>query len=117
MESGDTDEGLISTIVGNMRRDEIAGPHIQVRSFTSVDKGVARGVEAADFFAWHYNQNYYRLRVGGSGVPRKDFAAFLQEWEEQQGRRDFLDGLEAPSLSRVRRKKSLAEGATLRALL
>jgi hypothetical protein len=77
MESGDKHEALISEIVGNMRRDEIAGKHIQVKSFATVDKGVARGVEAADFFAWHYNTHYLtRIRTGRVG--RKDVAAFVE---------------------------------------
>lgn len=80
MESGDTDEGKILQDVEGMRHDTETGTGsvIGVRSFTSVDKGMARGLEAADFAAWHWNKYYMdKIRAGNEDKPRKDFAALV----------------------------------------
>jgi hypothetical protein len=77
-EGGDDDSSQAEEVVKNMMKDHISGPHIQVATFTTVyKKGVVRGLEAADFFAWHWNTQYYRERDGLSSPPRKDFAAFI----------------------------------------
>lgn len=79
MESGDEDEGEISKTVERMRNDRGTGTDavIRVASFARVNKGSARGLEAADFVAWHWNKYYMdKMRVGDDMNPRKDFAAF-----------------------------------------
>jgi hypothetical protein len=77
MESGDTDEGQVLKDVGKMRNDCETSRVIKVSSFASVDKGVARGLEAADFAAWHWNKYYMdKIRTRKEMEPRKDFEAF-----------------------------------------
>jgi hypothetical protein len=76
VESGDG--GDIEKTVERMRGDPTTKAHIRVRSFATVDKGAARGLEASDFFAWHWNKYYLeKLRIGQGRHPRKDFAAFV----------------------------------------
>lgn len=77
MESGDTDEGQVVKDVERMRNDPETSKVIKVSSFTSAQKGIARGLEAADFAAWHWNKYYMdKVRTGRQMEPRKDFAAF-----------------------------------------
>jgi hypothetical protein len=81
MESGDTDEGEVLKTVERMRHDNGSptAKVISVCAFTPVDKGMARGLEAADFVAWHWNKHYMdKIRDGKSDEPRQDFAAFIQ---------------------------------------
>lgn len=78
MESGDVEEGAVSSVVGRMRKDERTSKQIKVASFTTVNKGGARGLEAADFAAWHWNKHYMdKVRKGKHDWPRKDFEAFV----------------------------------------
>ena len=60
MESGDEDQGEVVKTVERMRHDTKRGTAqvIRVSAFTPVDKGMARGLEAADFVAWHWNKYY-----------------------------------------------------------
>src|ERR1700680_1819667 len=83
-ESGDSGGGEVERTVRRMKQDSKTGPHIQVCSFTTVDKGSARGLEAADFMAWHWNKYYIdKLRLGKRMNPRKDFAAFVEASEKK----------------------------------
>jgi len=78
MESGDPDESEVVTTVSRMRNDDATGTgkFIKVSSFTTINKGVARGLEAADFVAWQWNKHYMdKIRTGNERNPRKDFAA------------------------------------------
>lgn len=80
MESGDEDEAEIVGTVARMRQEKEfgTGEVIAVNSFTPVNKGTARGVEAADFVAWHWNKYYMdKVRKGDEDNPRKDFEAFV----------------------------------------
>jgi len=79
-EGGDPDSGYVDLVVNNMRRDPVAAPHIQLKTFTTVtERGLIRGIEAADFFAWHWNQHYlHRDRIGKGDRPRKDYEAFAR---------------------------------------
>jgi hypothetical protein len=80
MESGDQDEGEVADTIARMKNDTESGtgPIIRVGSFTRVDKGKARGLEAADFSAWQWNKYYMdKMRVGKEWNPRKDFAALI----------------------------------------
>ena len=80
METGDVDEGEVVRTVERMRQDRSTGTSqlIGVASFSAVGKGQARGLEAADFVAWHWNKHYMdRIRMGDEDNPRKDFAAFV----------------------------------------
>ena len=77
MESGDTDEGRVLKDVERMKADPETSKVIKVGSFTSIDKGMARGLEAADFAAWHWNKYYMdKVRNGKEMEPRKDFQVF-----------------------------------------
>lgn len=79
METGDDDEGEIIKTVQGMRNDKETGTGdvIGVSSFTPIEKGKARGLEAADFIAWQWNKWYMdKLRLGDGMNPRKDFRAF-----------------------------------------
>jgi hypothetical protein len=80
MESGDDDESRVLDTVRAMRADAKTGPHLQLDSFLSVKKGKAKGLEAADFLAWHWNKYYmdtFRQETRGEKGRdiRKDFAA------------------------------------------
>jgi hypothetical protein len=81
MESGDEDEGEVVKTVELMRNDKRygTGKVISVSSFTTVcKKEKVRGLEAADFVAWHWNKFYMdKVRIGDEETPRKDFAAFI----------------------------------------
>jgi hypothetical protein len=86
MESGDEDEGEIVKTVERMRHDKERGTAelIKVCSFTPVNKGMARGLEAADFAAWHWNKYYMdKMRTGNATDPRKDFAALVSASHEK----------------------------------
>jgi hypothetical protein len=84
MESGDEDERLILRDVARMRNSGNTGKVIGVSSFTSIAKGTARGLEAADFAAWHWNKYYMdKMRVGDMDRPRKDFAALVEAAEHK----------------------------------
>jgi hypothetical protein len=79
METGDTDEGEVLKTVERMRQDNGSNTSrvIRVASFTPVEKGMARGLEAADFVAWHWNKYYMdKIRLGNATELRKDFQAF-----------------------------------------
>jgi hypothetical protein len=79
METGDTDQDEVLKTVDRMRSDKKFGipPIIKVSAFTPLDKGMARGLEAADFVAWHWDKHYMdKMRAGKTKEPRKDFAAF-----------------------------------------
>ena len=76
MESGDHGEAEVLRAVQGMRAHEKTAKHIKVSSFTSVDKGLARGLEAADCFAWHWNKYYMDSeRAERVRRPRKDFSS------------------------------------------
>ena len=78
MESGDADEAEVLKSVESMRSDRKTAAVIKIGSFTTVVKGSDRGVEAADFVAWHWNKYYMdKVRIGDKDRPRKDFAAFV----------------------------------------
>jgi hypothetical protein len=79
MESGDEGEAEVLRAVQGMRTHEKTSKHIKVASFTTVNKGLARGLEAADCVAWHWNKHYMDSeRAGSARRPRKDFK-FLAE--------------------------------------
>lgn len=88
MESGDEDNGEVSRTVERMRADFTTNTAdvIGISSFSVVDKGVARGLEAADFVAWHWNKYYMdKVRSGKEDEPRKDFAAFVHAAKDKVG--------------------------------
>jgi hypothetical protein len=74
MESGDPGEAEVLQAVQGMRTHEKTAKHIRVASFTTVDKGLAKGLEAADCVAWHWNKYYMDSeRAERCRPPRKDF--------------------------------------------
>jgi hypothetical protein len=84
-ESGDEGEGEVDSAVrGMMNDDPVTSRVLRISSYSSVAKGVARGLEASDFVAWHWNKYYMdRLRKGEGDKPRKDFAAFVSTSEKK----------------------------------
>jgi hypothetical protein len=88
METGDPDQDEVAKTVERMRQDTATGTAglIKVASFALVDKGMARGLEAADFVAWHWNKYYMdKIRTGNEANPRKDFAALVAASREKVG--------------------------------
>jgi hypothetical protein len=84
MESGDTDEGEVLKTVERMRHQTETAGVIRVSAFTPVDKGLAKGLEAADFAAWHWNKYYMdKVRARKPMEPRKDFSAFANIVDEK----------------------------------
>ncbi len=74
MESGDEGESEVLRDVARLRSHEKTAKHIKVASFTTVNKGVAKGLEAADCVAWHWNKYYMdSVRPERVRYPRKDF--------------------------------------------
>ncbi len=90
MEIGDTDEAEVLKTVERMRRDTKHGTAevIRVAAFKPVEKGLAKGLEAADFAAWHWNKYYMdKFRTEKAMEPRKDFEAFANI---AQGKVDYI---------------------------
>jgi hypothetical protein len=79
MESGDPDEAEVLRAVQAMRAHENTARHMQISSFTIVNKGQARGLEAADYVAWQWNKYYIESDswTDTSRWPRKDFLALV----------------------------------------
>jgi hypothetical protein len=75
-ESGDEGEGAVDDAIRGVRNDPQYSRVVRIKSYTSVEKGVARGTEAADFAAWHWNKHYIDRARFGIDKPRKDFAVF-----------------------------------------
>jgi len=82
-EAGDESEGKIEEAVRRLQGDCEYARLIRVSSFTTVEKGLARGLEASDFVGWHWNKHYMDRVRKGESLPRKDFAAFINLTEKQ----------------------------------
>jgi hypothetical protein len=82
-EAGDPGEGKVADAVMRLRNDRSYSAIVRVSSFNTVDKGVARGLEASDFVAWHWNKYYMDQLRKGESKPRKDYAAFRLLTEKQ----------------------------------
>ena len=79
IEQGDEDEARVLETVSGMRADGPTSNVIGVKSFATVDKGDARGLEAADFFSWHWNKWCADfLNKGKPWEARKDFKAAVE---------------------------------------
>jgi len=78
-ESGDEDDGQIASSVESMRTGHPGTARlIRIGSFAHVEKGIARGTEAADCVAWHWNKWYMdKVRYDKAQDPRKDFAELV----------------------------------------
>jgi hypothetical protein len=76
-EKGDEGEGKVDEVVDRLWHDPAYGPLVRIKSYTKVDKTVARGTEASDFVAWHWNKHAVE-RLGKGLEPRKDFVAFAK---------------------------------------
>lgn len=78
MESGDENQAEVLSAVEGMRAHANTARHIKAASFTTVDKGLARGLEAADCVAWHWNKYYMDSeRAEKIRPPRKDFISLV----------------------------------------
>lgn len=74
MESGDPGEAEVLYAVEEMRAHANTSKHMRIASFNTVNKGMARGLEAADCVAWHWNKYYMdSARADRVRRPRKDF--------------------------------------------
>jgi hypothetical protein len=82
-EAGDPDEGKVKEAVGRLQNDRGYADLIRVNTFTTEKKGLARGLEASDFVAWHWNKHYMDKIRKGESAPRKDFATFINLTEKQ----------------------------------
>ena len=75
-ESGELYEGTLVDTINRLKNSGYSSL-IRTSSFTLANKGVAHGLEASDFVAWHWNKFYLdRLRKGLE--PRRDFRAFVE---------------------------------------
>lgn len=92
-ESGDEDDAQVASSVESMRTGHPDTARlIRVASFMHVEKCMARGTEAADCVAWHWNKWYMdKVRKGTPNRPRKDFAALVGPVEGKFGN-IFLTG-------------------------
>jgi hypothetical protein len=81
-EAGDEGEAAVDVSVNRLWHDPEYGPLVRIKSYSKVDKGMARGTEAADFVAWHWNKHAVE-RLDKGIEPRKDFAAFARLTESQ----------------------------------
>ena len=92
-ESGDADNAEVTGTLERMRHtDADTARLIRVASFANIQKGVARGTEAADFVSWHWNKWYMdQFRKGRPQEPRKDFRASV-DLTEGRFRYIFLTG-------------------------
>jgi hypothetical protein len=92
-ESGDEDDGEVAKSVESMRSGHADTARlIRISSFAHIEKGYARGTEAADCIAWHWNKWYMdKVRKGTPQRPRKDFAALVGSVEGKFGN-IFLTG-------------------------
>jgi hypothetical protein len=92
-ESGDEDDAEVASTVEGMRtRDSDTARVIRVSSFAHIEKGIARGTEASDFVAWHWNKWYMdKIRHGKKLDPRKDFHA-LVDCADHKFKYIFLSG-------------------------
>lgn len=78
MESGDDDEAEVLSAIAGMRAHKNTAKHVRIASFTSVNKGAARGLEVADCVAWHWNKYYMDSeRPERTRRPRKDFLSLV----------------------------------------
>jgi hypothetical protein len=82
-EAGDEDEGKVEEAVRRLRNSREYAQLIRISSFATVEKGIARGLEASDFVGWHWNKHYMDRLRKGEPLPRKDFAAFMKLTEKQ----------------------------------
>jgi hypothetical protein len=91
IESGEPDIPEVVRAVERMRANPRLASHIRVSSFSVVDKGTARGLEAADLVAWHSNKHYMdKVRLGKNHEPRKDYRALVESAEASGGTLDAI---------------------------
>jgi hypothetical protein len=92
-ESGDEDDAEVAATVERMREGHAdTARMIRVSSFAHIEKSIAKGTEASDFVAWHWNKWYMdKVRSGEGQNPRKDFAA-LVGFAEHKFKHIFLSG-------------------------
>lgn len=76
-ERGDDEDGAVDDAVRSLRNSSEYGPLVKVISYSTVEKGEARGTEASDFVAWQWNKHAVE-RLGRGLDPRKDFEKFAR---------------------------------------
>lgn len=93
MERGDEDEASVMKAVRRLEASPITGKHIRLREFFPIKKGVARGLEASDFLAWHWNKYWAdKITEGKPDELRKDFQLFVNEVGSRQVAYVFVTG-------------------------
>jgi hypothetical protein len=99
-ESAGKGDGMVCDGAERMRADEAYSKVLKATSFTMIDKGKARGLEAADFVSWHWNKHFLDKLKLGDDVPRKDFSAFIQCTENKVSHA-FVTGQKLETFFRV----------------
>jgi hypothetical protein len=99
-ESAGKGDGMVCDGAERMRTDESYAKILKATSFTMIDKGKARGLEAADFVSWHWNKHFLDKLKLGDDVPRKDFSAFI-ECTENKVSHAFVTGEKLETFFRV----------------
>lgn len=56
LESGEEDQAAADAALRSIARNPRLGPHARYLSHAFINKGDAPGLEAADYFAWHWNK-------------------------------------------------------------
>lgn len=86
IETGDPDQAEVTDTMNHMKDDRTGtGEVVRIKSVNAVSKGVARGTEAADFVAWHWNKYYMDKVTKDKEDPRKDFAALVNSHKNRIG--------------------------------
>jgi hypothetical protein len=109
-ESGDEDDAQVASSVESMRNGHPDTARlIRISSFAHVEKGIAKGTEAADCVAWHWNKWYWdKVRQGIAQKPRKDFAELVGSVSGKFGY-IFLTGDKLKFFFTLKPRKGLAE--------
>jgi len=81
IEAGDEDEGDVNNRFKGLSWNATQAKHIRYYSHSFIPKGSARGLEVADYFAWHWNkldaETLSRVGEDDQRPWRKDFRALV----------------------------------------
>ena len=78
LESGDPEQSRVDDILNMRRLKNEARGHTRYKSHAFAAKGQLRGLEASDFFAWHWNKYYAETLATQLRPMRKDFQALIR---------------------------------------
>jgi len=77
IEDGDDGDEMAAALKGVYKNDKQRTHTRMAAPPLVVPKGAARGLEAADLMAWHWNKFYAESVLRTKREARKDFAAFV----------------------------------------